>query len=109
MGERDPGPGIELTGRQRRILRGLAHGLEPVVHVGRERVTDEVVAQVDRALEAHELIKIRFLDGKSAKSELIAELVRRTGALEAGRIGHVAMLYRPRTDPEKRSIRLPDL
>jgi len=99
---------VVLSGRQRKILRGLAHGLDPVVHVGKERISDEVVAQVDRALEAHELIKVRFLEGRSESVELLAELVDRTGSAVAGRIGHVAILYRPRLDPEKRSIRLPE-
>lgn len=96
----------ELTGRQRRQLRALAHGLDPVVHVGKGGLTDEVVAQVGRALESHELVKVRFLDGKPARAELGPELARRTGAREAGGVGHVAILFRPHPDPGKRRIRL---
>ena len=44
-----------LTGKQKRALRGLAHDLEPVVHVGKTGLTDELVAQIARALDAHEL------------------------------------------------------
>jgi len=96
----------ELSGRQRRQLRGLAHALDAVVHVGKGGLTDEVVAQVDRALETHELIKVRFLEGKAERTELGPELARRTSAAEAGGVGHVAILYRAHPDPEKRRIRL---
>ena len=96
-----------LTSKQRKRLRGLAHALEPVVHVGKEGATAALVAQVARALDDHELIKIRFVDGKADKAELVAAIVAATGAAEAGTVGHVAILYRRQPDPEKRRIELP--
>ena len=96
-----------LSSRQRKYLRGLAHPLEPIVHVGKGGVTESIVAQVDRALDSHELIKVRFVDGKEEKAGLVAAIVAGTGAVEAGRVGHVAILYRQQTDPEKRRIELP--
>ena len=98
---------LSLTSKQRKTLRGLAHGLPPLVLVGKAGVTDELVVQVDRALEAHELIKVRFLIGKDDKAAAALEIVRRTGAAEVGRIGHVSILYRPHPDPGKRRIELP--
>ena len=95
---------LSLTSKQRRALRGLAHGLSPVVHVGKAGISDETAGQIDRALEAHELIKVRFLAGKEEKGLAVAEIVRRTGAAEAGRVGHVSILYRPHPDPAKRRI-----
>ena len=95
-----------LSGKQKRTLRGLAHDLEPVVHVGKAGLTDELVAQVARALDAHELIKVRVLVGKDEKDDLVREIERATGAAEAGRVGHVAILYRRHPDPEKRRIKL---
>lgn len=97
----------ELSAKQRKALRGLAHDLEPVVHVGKGGASAEVVRQVDRALDAHELIKVRFVAGKAEKAALVAELVARSGAAAAGTVGHVAILYRPHSDPAKRKIRLP--
>jgi RNA-binding protein len=97
-----------VTSRQRKQLRGLAHGLEPVVHVGKGGVTDSVVGQIDRALDSHELIKVRFVEGKQEKAELVAAIVAATGAVEAGRIGHISILYRQHADPEKRTIELSD-
>ncbi|KAB2969138.1 MAG: ribosome assembly RNA-binding protein YhbY [Thermoanaerobaculia bacterium] len=96
----------ELTGRQRRQLRGLAHALSPIVQVGKEGVTPALAAQVGRALDAHELIKVRFLAGKEEKHLLVAELAAATGAAEAGVVGHVAILYRAHPDPKKRKVRL---
>jgi RNA-binding protein len=95
-----------LTSRQRKLLRGLAHALEPVVRVGKEGVTAALAAEVGRALDAHELIKVRFLDGKREKDRLVAELEAATGAAEAGRVGHVSVLYREHPDPAQRKIRL---
>ena len=95
-----------LTSSRRKRLRGLAHALEPVVQVGKGRVTDEVVAQVGRMLAIHELIKVRFVAGKAEKAAAVEELCARTGAEPAGTVGHVAILYRPHPEPEKRRIRL---
>jgi RNA-binding protein len=97
-----------LTGRQRRHLRGLAHALRPVVQVGKGGASEAVVAQIERALADHELIKVRFVGGKEEKAERIAAIVAATGAAEAGRGGHVAILYRRQPDPQKRRIELPE-
>ena len=97
-----------VTSRQRKYLRGLAHSFEPIVHVGKGGITEPLLAQISRALEIHELIKVRFVDGKEEKAGLVAEIVARTGAVEAGRVGHVSILYRQHPDPEKRTIELPD-
>jgi RNA-binding protein len=97
-----------LSSRQRKYLRGLAHSFEPIVHVGKGGITEALLAQIDRALDIHELIKVRFVEGKEQKASLVAAIVERTGAAEAGRVGHVAILYRGQPDPEKRRIELPD-
>jgi RNA-binding protein len=99
---------VELSGRQRKWLRGRAHALEPVVHVGKAGLSEEVVAQVDRALEAHELIKVRFGEGREGREGLIAEIERRTGSKSVGRVGHVGIFFRPRADPGERRIVPPE-
>ena len=48
----------ELSGAQRKHLRGLAHHVKPVVHVGKNGVTDPVLQEVEEALDSHELIKV---------------------------------------------------
>src|SRR5437016_3634483 len=90
----------ELTERQRRHLRGLAHALKPVVRLGSAGLTEAIAAETARALGDHELIKVKAPGGdRAARDELFAELARRTGSALVHRIGHVAVLYRPRAEP----------
>lgn len=90
---------MEPTEKQRRYLRGLAHPLKPVILLGNAGVTDGVVAETARALHDHELIKVR-LPGKDREDRdaALAELAGRTDSMMITRIGHVAVLYRPRKD-----------
>ena len=92
------------TPRQRKWLRGRAHALRPVVLVGQAGVTDAVLASVDAALTARELIKVRLHepDDKHADAEARAA---RTGATLCGLVGHTVILYRPH--PERPTIVLP--
>lgn len=91
-----------LTGAQRKHLRGLAHSLEPVVHVGGNGVSAAVVAELEKALLAHELIKVRLHDPED-KKELAAEVADSVGAAACGLIGHTVILFRP--NPEKPRIK----
>jgi RNA-binding protein len=98
-----------LTSSQRKRLRGLAHGFQPLVHLGKAGLTDAALAQIDKEIAQHELIKVRFLDsgavaGKAEKDALIDEIQNRIGCGVAGRVGHVAILYRPHADRDKRRI-----
>ncbi len=97
---------MQYTPAQRKYLRGLAHELEPVVRIGKSRVTPEVAAEADRALEAHELIKVRIdVEGREARQALAEDLAVRSRAAMITSIGKIAVLYRPRE--EKPKIRLP--
>lgn len=98
---------MDLTSKQRKYLRGLAHPLEPVVRVGKAQISDSLVAETDRSLESHELIKVRIdVDDGDARRSLADDLAARTGAAVAGTIGKIAILYRPRE--EEPGIRLPE-
>jgi RNA-binding protein len=94
-----------LTSSQRKHLRGLAHHLEPVVRVGQKGVTESVVGETGRALEAHELIKVRLDAEGKEKKELAEALAEAAGAELAGVVGKIAILYRARD--EKPKIKLP--
>ncbi len=97
---------MELTGKQRRYLRGLAHHLDAVVQVGDAGVSDAVVAKVDVELDNHELIKVKIGQGSAVgKKEAAAELAKRTKSHVAQVIGRTVVLYRRRK--EKPEIRLP--
>ena len=99
-------PPLELSGRQRKFLRGMAHAFQPVVHLGKGGLSEAVLAQIDRALDDHELIKLRYVDNLEEKVALAAAIEDRLGCAEVGRVGHVSVFYRPQRDPEKRKIHL---
>ena len=70
---------MELTSKQRAQLRGLANSLTPIVHIGKEGITEAVVKQTDEALEARELIKCRVLESALLTArEACDELAQRT-------------------------------
>ncbi len=90
-----------LTGKLRRELRSLGHHLNPVVMVGREGVRPQLIAQVDRELDAHELIKIRVLDAApESRGETADAIARATGAALVQVLGRTALLFRPRPDDD---------
>ena len=97
----------DLNNAQRKYLRGLAHHLKPHVQIGKNGLSDEVLASIEEALNANELIKVKFLEFKDSKKEIISEIERRTRAAQAGLIGNIVILFRQNRDPEKRVISLP--
>jgi RNA-binding protein len=99
----------KLEGLQRKYLRGLAHRLKPVVFIGQKGLTPEVLSSAGKALERHELIKVKFNDfkGKDEKTEISGRIAKETGAENVGMIGHTVVFYRQQEDPEKRNISLP--
>ncbi len=99
-----------MKGYQKKYLRGLAHGLKPVVQIGREGITEGVIRAVDEGLFHHELIKIKFNDikEKDQKEAITGEVSAKTGSEPVGMIGHTAILYRRQADPEKRKITVPE-
>ncbi|HYX25965.1 MAG TPA: ribosome assembly RNA-binding protein YhbY [Thermoanaerobaculia bacterium] len=96
-----------LTGAQRKYLRGLAHHLKPVVHVGRNGVTDPVLQEIAEALDYHELIKVKLAAPQGRKKELAEEIAERSGGAWVGLVGNVVTLYRQHPDPEKRQVEMP--
>jgi RNA-binding protein len=101
MAESPPAP--ILTGAQRKALRGRAHPLEPTVQVGHAGVTEAVLRQVDEALTAHELIKVRLREPED-KHGAAAALADGTASALCGLVGHTVILYRPH--PERPRITL---
>lgn len=97
---------MNLTGKQRKYLRGLAHELDPVVIVGLKGASASVVRQVDSALTDHELIKVRVSNECPVDADEAGQILAlHTECEVAGRIGHVLILYRPR--PDNPTIQLP--
>lgn len=92
---------LSLTSRQRALLKARAHSLEPVVQVGAAGASGAVVAEVERALAAHGLIKVRLAGAdRESRHALTEELCARTGAAAVQQVGRVLVLWRPRPDDE---------
>ena len=99
----------KLKGFQKKYLRGIAHGLHPVVHIGKKGIYETVLKSLEEALTSHELIKIKFIDFKEKvqKKKILSELEGKTGGELVGLIGHNAIFFRKNRDPEKSRISLP--
>lgn len=91
---------------QRAYLRQLAHPLPVTVMIGKNGLTEGILAKIEQELNAHELIKVRFLDHKDMKQSLTETIVSETGADLVGIIGHTAILFRQHTDPAQRKIQV---
>jgi RNA-binding protein len=93
-----------LTTRERAHLKARAHTLEPVVQTGSSGVTDRLVAEVDRALTAHELIKVKIASADRGERVSIGnEIGARTDATVVHRVGKVIILWRPRPAGDPRA------
>ena len=92
---------ISLSPRQRALLKARAHALEPVVQVGQAGASEAVLAEVDRTLTAHGLIKVRLGGAdRASREELADRLCLATGAAAVQQVGKVLVLWRPRPDDE---------
>jgi putative YhbY family RNA-binding protein len=90
---------VALTPRERSQLKARAHPLEPLVHVGNAGLTDKVAAELDRALTAHELIKVKIAEAdRRARGTLCDAICARADAAEVQRVGKVLVLWRPKPD-----------
>ena len=96
-----------LTNMQKQYLRRLAHDLKPVVQVGKNGLSESLYEALEHELDAHELIKVKFMDFRDQKRELTDELVERTNSALILLIGNIAIVYRQQADAERRKIQLP--
>lgn len=95
------------TSKELRQLRALAHKLRPVVTVAGKGLSSTVLDELDRALNDHELIKVKVAVGDREQRELvIAEVCERSSAVLVQRIGNIATLLRanPQADPKKSNL-----
>jgi putative YhbY family RNA-binding protein len=90
-------PALTLTPAQRRQHRADAHHLDPVVQIGGDGLTPAVQREVDRALSAHGLIKVRaFVDDRASRDEMLANLCDALNAAPVQHIGKLFVLFRPK-------------
>jgi RNA-binding protein len=97
---------MPLSPHQKRHLRGLAHALRPIVMVGDKGLTEPVLAELEIALDHHELVKLRIAaEGREERRAMIAEIAGRSGSEVVQTVGHTATVYR--RNAEKPRIPLP--
>ncbi len=96
---------MALSNAQKKYLRGLTHHIDPVVMVADKGLTDNVRAEIEQALEHHELIKVRLRAEREQRSAWIEQIANDTGAELVHQIGQVACYYR--RHPKKPKIALP--
>ncbi|GGH56014.1 hypothetical protein GCM10010975_14210 [Comamonas phosphati] len=95
-------PQIQLTPAERREHRAEAHHLDPVVLIGGDGLTPSVQKEVDAALNAHGLIKVRvFSDDRAAREDIYQRLSDELGAAPIQHIGKLLVLWRPLPEKEK--------
>jgi RNA-binding protein len=87
---------VALTPRERTHLKGRAHPLEPIVQIGHGGLSEPVVGELERALNAHGLIKVRINgDDRVARSAIIEAIAARTDAAIVHKVGKIVVLWRP--------------
>lgn len=91
---------MSITSEQKKHFRTLGHKLNPLVTVAAKGLTENLQLEVDRALEDHELIKVKFMIAdREVKRQLIQELCNVVEAQIIQEVGHIALIYRPALEP----------
>ena len=96
---------MTLNNRQIRHLRGLTHHLQPVVTVADKGLSENVMAEIESALDHHELVKIKLRTDRETRASWIADIIESTGSEKVHSIGQVVSLFR--RNPEKPVVELP--
>ena len=97
-----------LTGKQRAYLKSLATELEPAVYIGKQDLTESVIMEMDRYLDAHEMVKVKIQEGSELSPKDAAnDAAEKLGAEYVQAIGRRFVLYRPAKNKEDRQIVLP--
>lgn len=84
-----------MNSKQISFLRGLAHNLNPVVMIGNNGLTEQVLKEIDASLKAHELIKIKVLgDDRELRIQMLDEICEKSNAIAVHHIGKQLVIYR---------------
>jgi len=91
----------KLSNNQKKYLRGIAHGLNPMIMIGSSGVTESLMAELESTLEHHEILKIKIAVGdREERQEMIQNIIAETGALLVQAVGKVCVIYRQNEDTE---------
>jgi len=98
---------MSLNKKQIQYLKGVAHPLKPVVLLGNNGLTEAVVAEIDYALNHHELIKVKIpTDDRETKGLIVDAICRETKATKVQVIGKTLVIYRESTEQK---VRIPKI
>jgi putative YhbY family RNA-binding protein len=90
-----------MTLAERRALKARAHALDPVVLIGDGGLTAAVLKEIDRSLNAHELIKVRIAgEDRDARLDTLHLVCENLGAIAVQHIGKTLVIYRQRPEPD---------
>lgn len=90
-----------LTGKQKRFLRALGHGLKPLIQIGKKELEDGVVAEAELALAHHELVKVKLLESCLMDRHQAAEQLSAACRAEIAQVlGRTFLLYRRADEPK---------
>ena len=96
---------MQLTGKQKNYLRGLAHNINPIITIGSNGLSEAVLNELKAALEYHELLKIKLpANDKAVKASLMATICTETDSEPVQLIGRVGVVYK---QSEKQKIIIP--
>ena len=91
---------MNITAAQKKRFRTIGHNLKPVVIISSNGLSTGVLEETSRALNDHELIKVKFAVGdRDEKKALINELCKETGATLVQTIGNIALVFKPAKEP----------
>ena len=95
---------MEINAKQRKFLEKNAQPLSALVQIGGAGVTENQIAQIDRLLGEHELIKVKFNEFKDEKKELSSQIAEKTNSTTVRLLGNVLILYRPAKEANDRKF-----
>ena len=98
----------DLTSKQRKYLRAAAHHIDPVVLIGKNGFYKGAGLAIDKALDAHELIKIKFREFKDKRKEISNQIASELKCEIIGQVGNTIILYRFNAELEKHNYKLPE-
>ncbi len=98
---------MELTSKQKKHLRSLGQTLEPIMHIGKDGVSEECIAATEETFNRRELIKVRVLkNSPDDTADIAAELAEATNSNMISKVGFTFLLYKPNVTL-KEQIKLP--
>lgn len=98
---------MQLTQAQKKQFRTIGHGLKPVVTIAENGLSESVLAELQRALDDHELIKVRISTGRDQLKELLVKITDECNCECIQRVGKIALLFRAAKEPKKNLSNIP--